>query len=106
MLFFTRIRVPYSTCTVLNDLQVQTEKHVFELASNHPFLVGLHSCFQNESRLFLVIEFITGGDLMYHMQRQRRLPEEHARFYAAEISVALHFLHTRGAYENTSSSVQ
>ena len=77
-------------------LQVQTEKHVFEMASNHPFLVGLHSCFQNESRLFLVIEFITGGDLMYHMQRQRRLPEEHARFYAAEISVALHFLHTRG----------
>ena len=76
--------------------QVQTEKHVFEMASNHPFLVGLHSCFQNESRLFLVIEFITGGDLMYHMQRQRRLPEEHARFYAAGISVALHFLHSRG----------
>lgn len=30
---------------------VQTEKHVFEQASNHPFLVGLHSCFQTESRL-------------------------------------------------------
>ena len=29
---------------------VQTEKHVFEQASNHPFLVGLHSCFQTESR--------------------------------------------------------
>lgn len=29
---------------------VQTEKHVYELASNYPFLVGLHSCFQNESR--------------------------------------------------------
>lgn len=95
---------------------VQTEKHVFETASNYPFLVGLHSCFQTSSRLvsefidrafnvcqhcvsislFFVIEFVRGGDLMFHMQRQRRLPEEHARFYAAEISLALNFLHERG----------
>lgn len=33
---------------------------------------------------------------MFHMQRQRRLPEEHARFYAAEISLALNFLHEKG----------
>lgn len=31
------------------------------------------------SRLFLVIEYVNGGDLMFHMQRQRKLPEEHAR---------------------------
>lgn len=74
---------------------VQTEKHVFETASNHPFLVGLHSCFQTPSRLFFVIEFVRGGDLMFHMQRQRRLPEDHARFYAAEISLALNFLHEK-----------
>ena len=47
---------------------VQTEKHVFETATNHPFLVGLHSCFQTPSRLFFVIEFVRGGDLMFHMQ--------------------------------------
>lgn len=75
---------------------VQTEKHVFERASNYPFLVGLHSCFQNESRLFFVIEFVRGGDLMYHMQRKRRLSEPEAQFYAAEISLALDFLHMRG----------
>jgi len=75
---------------------VQTEKHVFETASNHPFLVGLHSCFQTASRLFFVIEFVRGGDLMFHMQRQRRLPEEHARFYSAEICLALNYLHDRG----------
>lgn len=74
---------------------VQTEKSVFERASNYPFLVGLHSCFQNESRLFFVIEFVRGGDLMYHMQRKRRLSEPEAQFYAAEISLALDFLHTR-----------
>uniref|UniRef100_A0A8C3V3X0 protein kinase C n=1 Tax=Catharus ustulatus TaxID=91951 RepID=A0A8C3V3X0_CATUS len=52
---------------------VQTEKHVFEQASNHPFLVGLHSCFQTESS----ISFYT-------------------RFYSAEISLALNYLHERG----------
>ncbi|XP_069466275.1 protein kinase C zeta type isoform X1 [Ambystoma mexicanum] len=75
---------------------VQTEKHVFEQASSNPFLVGLHSCFQTTSRLFLVIDYVNGGDLMFHMQRQRKLPEEHARFYAAEICIALNFLHERG----------
>uniref|UniRef100_A0A8D2JKC7 protein kinase C n=1 Tax=Sciurus vulgaris TaxID=55149 RepID=A0A8D2JKC7_SCIVU len=75
---------------------VQTEKHVFEQASSHPFLVGLHSCFQTESKLFFVIEYVNGGDLMFHMQRQRKLPEEHARFYSAEISLALNYLHERG----------
>ena len=35
---------------------------------------------------------------MFHMQRHRRLPEEHARFYSAEISLALNFLHDRGVW--------
>ena len=47
-------------------------------------------------RLFFVIECVNGGDLMFHMQRHRRLPEEHARFYSSEISLALNFLHERG----------
>lgn len=43
---------------------------------------------------------MNGGDLMFHMQRQRKLPEEHARFYSAEITLALHFLHERGKIVN------
>ena len=77
---------------------LQTEKHVFQTVSNHPFLVGLHSCFQTPSRLFFVMELVQGGDLLFHMQRQRYLSEEHARFYSAEICLALNFLHTRGTY--------
>ena len=46
-----------------------------------------------------MIECVNGGDLMFHMQRHRRLPEEHARFYSAEIALALNFLHERGTYE-------
>eukprot|EP00116_Pleurobrachia_bachei_P003265 sb/3463527/ len=72
---------------------VQTEKNVFERASNHPFLVGLHSCFQTSSRIVFVIEFVNGGDMMFHMQKSHKLEEDHARFYAAEIACALNFLH-------------
>ncbi|XP_026817038.1 atypical protein kinase C-like [Rhopalosiphum maidis] len=75
---------------------IQTEKHVFKTVSNYPFLVGLHSCFQTASRLFFVMEFVRGGDLMYLMQRLKRLSEEHAKFYGAEISLALNFLHAKG----------
>lgn len=57
-----------------------------------PVVCYLNLCY----RLFFVIEFVNGGDLMFHMQRQRRLPEDHARFYAAEISLALNYLHERG----------
>ena len=35
---------------------------------------------------------------MYHMQRKLRLPEDHARFYAAEIGIALNFLHLRSTF--------
>eukprot|EP01137_Pigoraptor_chileana_P000721 Opistho-2@37340 len=68
------------------------EKHVLQLSA-HPFIVGLHSCFQTESRLFFVAEYAAGGDLMSLMQRERRLTEPHARFYASEIVLALRFLH-------------
>ncbi|KAL5238840.1 hypothetical protein ACI65C_006250 [Semiaphis heraclei] len=75
---------------------VLTEKNIFITAANYPFLVSLHSCFQTASRLCFVMEFVRGGDLMYLMERKRKLPENHARFYVAEISLALNYLHTRG----------
>lgn len=40
---------------------------------------------------------------MFHMQRHRRLPEEHARFYSAEIGCALNYLHERGVFVQYSS---
>ncbi|KAI9295020.1 kinase-like protein [Neoconidiobolus thromboides FSU 785] len=72
----------------------KSEKRVF-LAANrerHPFLVGLHSCFQSDTRVYFVMEYISGGDLMWHIQRQQ-FSEERAKFYAIEVLLALEYFH-------------
>ncbi|EHA98137.1 Protein kinase C iota type [Heterocephalus glaber] len=76
--------------------QVQREQHILQQTSNCPFLVTLHACFQTESRLFLVLDYVSGGDLLFYVQQQSMLPEEHARFYFAEISLAVNCLHQQG----------
>ena len=58
-----------------------------------PFIVDLHYSFQTTSRLFLVTEFVTGGDLFQLLIKLGRFTEHQIKLYAAEIVLSLDFLH-------------
>lgn len=49
-----------------------------------------------QEHLFFVMEFIQGGDLMFHMIEKGKFPESTVRFYSAEIVLGLQWLHSRG----------
>ncbi|KAF1989428.1 hypothetical protein K402DRAFT_272425 [Aulographum hederae CBS 113979] len=75
----------------------RSEKRVFLIANKerHPFLLSLHACFQTETRVYFVMEYISGGDLMLHIQRGQ-FGTKRAQFYAAEVCLALKYFHENG----------
>ncbi|KAG7278766.1 hypothetical protein CRUP_019072, partial [Coryphaenoides rupestris] len=72
---------------------IMAERSVLMKNIKHPFLVGLHYSFQTTDKLYFVLDYVNGGELFYHLQRERIFLEPRARFYAAEIASALGYLH-------------
>ncbi|OCH92893.1 Pkinase-domain-containing protein [Obba rivulosa] len=69
------------------------ERKILQRSLESPFLVGLKFSFQTDTDLYLVTDFKSGGELFWHLQRETRFSEERARFYIAELILALEHLH-------------
>ncbi|KAL0829487.1 hypothetical protein ABMA28_004249 [Loxostege sticticalis] len=72
-----------------------TENRVLK-KTKHPFLTSLRYSFQTVDRVCFVMEYANGGELFFHLSRERSFSEERTRFYGAEIVSALGYLHGEG----------
>lgn len=70
----------------------KTERKILE-DIDHPFIVHLKFAFQTDTKLYMILEYFTGGELFFHLKTNGRFAEERAKFYAAEIVLALECLH-------------
>ncbi|XP_064247650.1 LOW QUALITY PROTEIN: serine/threonine-protein kinase Sgk2 [Passer domesticus] len=73
---------------------IMAERNVLLKNVKHPFLVGLHYSFQTSEKLYFVLDYVNGGELFFHLQRERCFREPRARFYAAEVASAIGYLHS------------
>eukprot|EP00455_Lapot_gusevi_P020628 TRINITY_DN21838_c0_g2_i1.p1 TRINITY_DN21838_c0_g2~~TRINITY_DN21838_c0_g2_i1.p1 ORF type:complete len:418 (+),score=72.88 TRINITY_DN21838_c0_g2_i1:49-1302(+) len=73
----------------------KTERNVLEYV-RHPFIVALRYAFQTRNKLYFVLDYCAGGELFFHLGKAGKFSEKLAKFYAAEIVLALEYLHNLG----------
>lgn len=70
----------------------RTERNVLGYV-NHPFIVGLNMAFQSKNKLYFVLDYCAGGELFFHLGKLGKFAEPRACFYAAEITLAIEYVH-------------
>ncbi|KAG6616594.1 AGC protein kinase [Phytophthora cinnamomi] len=71
----------------------KTERRILQ-GVDHPFMVKLRYAFQNDAKLYFVMDFYNGGTLHFHLRRAMHFDEVRTRFYAAQLVLAISHLHT------------
>lgn len=74
---------------------VRHERAVLADVAGHPFITNLQASFSDRERLYLVLDYVPGGEIFSYLRKYRRFDEQIARFYAAEIVLVLEYLHER-----------
>ncbi|XP_061607190.1 ribosomal protein S6 kinase alpha-4 isoform X2 [Phyllopteryx taeniolatus] len=73
----------------------RTERQVLEHIRQSPFLVTLHYAFQTQSKLHLILDYVSGGEMFTHLYQQDHFSEGAVRIYIGEIILALEHLHKK-----------
>lgn len=69
-----------------------SEKRILQMIQ-HPYIVTLRYAFQTREKLYLVLEYLSGGELFFHLKEETKFDVQRAKFYAAEIVLAIEHLH-------------
>jgi len=90
---------------IVHDEEANEEKHINKsvkmerdvlLAVRHPFIVDLHYAFQAGGKLYLVMEYLAGGELFMQLEKEGRMMEDAAIFYLSQVVLAIEHLHKQG----------
>lgn len=84
-----------ATLKVRDRVRTKMERDILAEVS-HPFIVKLHYAFQTEGKLYLILDFLRGGDLFSRLSKEVMFTEEDVKFYLAELALALDHLHGLG----------
>uniref|UniRef100_A0A672Q738 Ribosomal protein S6 kinase n=1 Tax=Sinocyclocheilus grahami TaxID=75366 RepID=A0A672Q738_SINGR len=84
-----------ATLKVRDRMRTKMERDIL-VEVNHPFIVKLHYAFQTEGKLYLILDFLRGGDLFTRLSKEVMFTEEDVKFYLAELALALNHLHGLG----------
>uniref|UniRef100_A0A8C1LHA8 Ribosomal protein S6 kinase n=1 Tax=Cyprinus carpio TaxID=7962 RepID=A0A8C1LHA8_CYPCA len=84
-----------ATLKVRDRMRTKMERDIL-VEVNHPFIVKLHYAFQTEGKLYLILDFLRGGDLFTRLSKEVMFTEEDVKFYLAELALALDHLHGLG----------
>ncbi|XP_068073098.1 ribosomal protein S6 kinase alpha-3 isoform X3 [Danio rerio] len=84
-----------ATLKVRDQVRTKMERDIL-VEVNHPFIVKLHYAFQTEGKLYLILDFLRGGDLFTRLSKEVMFTEEDVKFYLAELALALDHLHGLG----------
>eukprot|EP00186_Timspurckia_oligopyrenoides_P005287 CAMPEP_0182449366 /NCGR_PEP_ID=MMETSP1172-20130603/33840_1 /TAXON_ID=708627 /ORGANISM="Timspurckia oligopyrenoides, Strain CCMP3278" /LENGTH=534 /DNA_ID=CAMNT_0024646625 /DNA_START=115 /DNA_END=1719 /DNA_ORIENTATION=+ len=90
------VRMANTERNIMALLAMQMDTSTLDLDSPQPFLARLYCAFQTKFRLYLVMDFLNGGELLFHLKKERMFSEDTVRFYSAQIVLALEFLHSHG----------
>ncbi|XP_042715020.1 ribosomal protein S6 kinase alpha-3 isoform X5 [Chrysemys picta bellii] len=93
--FLTASRISSQLSWVRDRVRTKMERDIL-VEVNHPFIVKLHYAFQTEGKLYLILDFLRGGDLFTRLSKEVMFTEEDVKFYLAELALALDHLHSLG----------
>ena len=62
--------------------------------ATHPFVLKMHYAFQTPANLYMILDLCTGGDLNYHLSLREVFEEHEARFFLAEVILAIEYIHS------------
>jgi len=78
----------------INYSRTINEKSILEIV-NHPNIVSLYYAFQDNDKVYLILEYLSGGELFHHLAQEKFMSEKNASYYIAQIILALRYLHNK-----------